>query len=71
MKFDDIVRGSYHHEQMLKIQNRNVDQNKTNRQQLLKNVLSKSNRGPSIGTLHIGSVVLPPVLSASPKHQKR
>jgi hypothetical protein len=71
MKFDDVIRGSYHNEQMLKIQNRNSDQQKANRQQLLKNVLSKSSRGPSIGTLHVGSVSLPPVFSASPKQQRR
>jgi hypothetical protein len=71
MKFDDIMRGSYHNEQMLKIQNRNSDQHKATRQQLLKNVLSKSSRGQNIGTLHVGNVSLPPVFSASPKQQRR
>jgi hypothetical protein len=70
MKFDDIVRSSYHNEQMMKIQNRNSDQIKANRQQLLKNVLSKSRHGPNVGILHVGGVALPSISTASPKQQR-
>ena len=70
IKFDDVTRSSYHNEQMLKMQNRNSNQQKAERQQLLKNVLSKSNRGPSFGALHVGKAALPPVVSASPKQHR-
>jgi CRP-like cAMP-binding protein len=71
MKFDDVTRNSYHNEQMLKIQNRNSDQQKTERQQLIKNVLSKTNAGHSIRALHMGNFALPAVFSASPKQKMR
>jgi hypothetical protein len=70
-KFDEAMSSSYHNEQMLKIQNRNTDHQKTERQQLLRNVL-KSSRGPSIAGLNIESaVLLPSIISASPLQQRR
>jgi CRP-like cAMP-binding protein len=71
-KFEEAMNSSYHNEQMLKMQHRNTDHHKAERLQLLKNVLSKSSRGPSMLGLNIESVVLlPSIASASPLQQKR
>jgi hypothetical protein len=70
IKYDDVTRGSYHNEQMLKIQNRNCDQHQSQRKQLIQSVLSKSNRELSLGALHVVKAELPPLMSASPKQQR-
>ena len=70
IKFDDVTRSSYHNEQMLKIQNRKGDQQKAQRKQLIQNVFSKSDLGPTLGALHVGKAALPPLISALPKQEK-
>jgi CRP-like cAMP-binding protein len=70
VKYEDAVKRSYHNEQMLKIQNRNNDQKKAERQQLLKNVLSKTNRVSSIAGSQLEGTALPDISASPPQHRR-